>query len=81
MRAMILSSSVSSGCEDDHANDMRSDIADMKTSLLFLCESFDHIKSTNHTLEKALSEIHKLTRQLSGRVVVLENENKRQSTP
>ena len=56
---------------------MRSDIAEMKTSLRFLCESFDDIKSTNHKLEKALTEIHKLNQQLSGRVVELENENQR----
>ena len=56
---------------------MRSDIAEMKTSLRFLCESFDGIKSSNHKLEKALSEIHKLNQQLSGRVVELEKENQR----
>lgn len=71
------SSSASSGCGDVQANDMRSDIAEMKTSLRFLCESFDDIKSSNHKLEKALSEIHKLNQQLSGRVVELEKENQR----
>ena len=71
------SSSASSGCGDVQANDMRSDIAEMKTSLRFLYESFDDIKSSNHKLEKALSEIHKLNQQLSGRVVELEKENQR----
>ena len=47
------SSSASSGCGDVQANDMRSDIAEMKTSLRFLCESFDDIKSSNHKLEKS----------------------------
>ena len=46
-------------------NDMQSDTADMKTSLRFQWESFDDIKSTNHKLEKALSEIQKLHQQLS----------------
>ena len=71
------SSSASSGGGDGQPNDMPSDIAEMKTSLRFLCESFDDIKTTNHKLEKALSEIHKLNQQLSGRVVDLEKENKR----
>ena len=67
------SSSASSGGGDGQPNDMPSDIAEMKTSLRFLCESFDDIKTTNHKLEKALSEIQ----QLSGRVVELEKENER----
>ena len=71
------SSSATSGCGDVQGNDMRSDIAEMKTSLRFLCESFDDIKSSNHKLEKALSEIHKLNQQMSGRVVELEKENQR----
>ena len=71
------SSSASSGCGDVQANDMRSDIAQMKTSLRFLCESFDDMKSYNHKLEKGLSEIHKLNQQVSGRVVELEKENQR----
>ena len=71
------SSSGSSAYGDVQANDMHSGIAEMKTSLRFLCERFDDIKSSNHKLEKAISEIHKLNHQLSGRVVELEKENQR----
>ena len=50
------------------------DIAEMKTSLQFLCHSFDEIKVSNKKLQDALIEMNKSNDTMNKRIDLLESQ-------